>query len=58
VLPPIGSIFENKDLMKKITLIKAHTHTLKKVSSQTLVKKKVPSTLKQIYKQKTEEELR
>jgi hypothetical protein len=58
VLPPVSSIFENKDLMKKINLIKAHTNTLRKVSSQTLVKKKVPSTLKQIYKQKTEDELR
>jgi hypothetical protein len=54
VLPPISSIFENKDLMKKINLIK---QTLKKVNSQVLVKKK-PSTLKQIYKQQTQEEMR
>ena len=33
ILPAVGSIFEKKDLMKQINLIKMHNQTLKKVSS-------------------------
>ena len=59
ILPAVGSIFEKKDLMKQINLIKMHNQTLKKVSSQKLVKKQTANTLKQIYKQKTcDEEFR
>lgn len=51
-MPAIGTIFDKKDIMKQINLIKMHNKTLKKVSSQMLSKKQVTS-LKQIYKQKT-----
>ncbi len=40
IFPAVASIFEKKDLIKQINMIKMHNQTLKKVSSQKLVVKK------------------